>query len=276
MTANLQLRLHRTRQVITRSRSPERRRVEHRAVLVAPRSKAPPRRASRRRCSPPRRACSLASDVLCRSCPASPDLSVELRWHPPGPASAAASSKTTTSPGPGRLLPTSVLFRRPATVPVTSPSRAGFERRLRRPGHPGRLDPPPSPEGWLPEGMASDPAFVVDFCNQNSSRAQPRTARSLAASTDSTHPTRAGLGASSRRGWGLVRRIDRDVRVTSELPPIFFLMIPTQELALARGARGRRTSFHCPPAEVLEPGDGGLSPSIASHSTGAMLVDTRG
>lgn len=46
--------------------------AEHRAVLAAPRSKAPPRHASRRRCFPPRRACGPASDVLCRDHPARP------------------------------------------------------------------------------------------------------------------------------------------------------------------------------------------------------------
>jgi hypothetical protein len=58
----------------SRHRDPnlERRPAKHCAVLVMPRSKAPPRHASRRRCSPPRRACGPASDALCREHPARP------------------------------------------------------------------------------------------------------------------------------------------------------------------------------------------------------------
>lgn len=56
--------------------------------------------------------------------------------------------------------------------------------------------------------MALDPTSLVDFCNQNSPRAQPRIIRTSTRLRDVAHPARAGLEETSRRGWGPVRFID--------------------------------------------------------------------
>jgi len=290
LTANLQLQLHCSRQ------------ADH----PGPKPRASPCRAPRGpggasiegssapclpvRCSPSRRACSLASDVLCRDDPAPPDLSIAPRLLPPGPTVAVVSSKTPASPGPGRLPPTSIFSstparsrrsaftlrlgllvdrlrpealasapvppscsripgerawdrRRSATVPVTSQSRAGFDRRFHPPDPSGRLDPPRSTKERLGSGVSRRPLQSEQLASTTTHRSIPERP------ADSTHPARAGLGASSRWGWGPVRRIDRRIQMTPEVPPVLFLVAPTQELALARVAWGRRTSFRWPSAE---------------------------
>ena len=61
--------------------------------------------------------------------------------------------------------------------------------------------------------------YPVDFCNQNSLRARPRTRRTPMLAADVTRPARAGLGGTSGRGWGPVRLVDCRLRVASRLHP---------------------------------------------------------
>lgn len=224
---------------------------------MAPRSKAPPRRASRRRCSPPCRACSSASDALCRERPARPGLSTEPAPTPARPHlrrglvkdHAVARTRTpsadeyplphtSASPTPGLppfgfcRAPTASGRRLSSPRPLPFPRRGMGSRRIRHRAHDfaatSRLRAPYSPSRLprlarppaLHQGRASSPAFLVDLCNQNSLRAQPRLARSPTDFADSTHPARAGLGASSRWGWGPIRRVDRRIVMTPSLPPV--------------------------------------------------------
>jgi hypothetical protein len=164
------------------------------------------------------RARDVASDALCRDPPPpSRPLLAEGPWTasavPPGPPRPAASSKAADLAGPGRLPSTmdpssgSLPFRTASlpSVAAGSPPHARGDsprtpRRYRReqattPLHPFARSKSPSargrtaPEGcpsvrWgvgarpMPEGV--DPAPLVDFCNQNSPRAQPLISRSPA------------------------------------------------------------------------------------------------
>lgn len=102
---------------------------------------------------------------------------------------------------------------RSATALVTLPSRAGFRRRF----HPAvtRL----ARRSVLPGGMTSRPALLVDVCNQNSLRAQPRIVRTPEQPAGSTHPARAGLGAKLPMRWRPHRSNGPPVRVRPGVQP---------------------------------------------------------
>jgi len=152
------------------------------AVLAKPRSKAPPRGATRQRSSRPHtEPMPNASDVLCRGLARTgSDLSVgPLRWGRQArlrdrlvkgdrfvetrtPSLDECSLPRPLEPCGSRARD----HREPATVPTALPPRAGFRRpftvrargRMARPGRHERSDQTP----------------LVDFCNQNNPRAQPR------------------------------------------------------------------------------------------------------
>jgi hypothetical protein len=207
--------------------------MERYAVLVEPRSKAPPRCASRQRRFPPR-----AEPV---AWPLTPSVAAPLDQlrpfgrtqpaEPPGPAPTAVSSKTTASARPGRLPSTSAPSPAPIRPGLTAcaagPTRSGRGFRLRPPigedrgcgifessppcsrfCHRGPASDVPSPPeheaGWLdPRAVKrSDQTPLVDFCNQNNPRAQPRD-RPTPGSERRRH-SRPSLRWAGRRppGWG--------------------------------------------------------------------------
>jgi hypothetical protein len=167
------------------------------------------------------RACRPISDALTTTAPLDPAFQLDPRWPPLGSSSATASSMTAASSKPGRLPSTGALssatrsrlllaqtpktkprnHRAPATVPAlcadrlrTSCSPLGShedEPRTNRTAISARL----------PEAGA-ERVSPVDFCNRNSSRAQPRTNRSPVETADVTHPARAGLGGEPPGGVG--------------------------------------------------------------------------
>ena len=122
LTAKLQLRLHHNHRFRYPRRKPRVRPDGHRAVLAGPRSKAPPRRASRRRCFSPRRACRSTSDALCRS-------------------SSLPRSFDRAAPTPARPLLHRGLVKDHAAAGTRTPSAAEYPRRR------SSADPPPCP--WL-------------------------------------------------------------------------------------------------------------------------------
>lgn len=109
--------------------------------------------------------------------------------HPRSPRLACAS--------PRLALPRS--HRRPATVSAAADRlRAPFRLRYPDRGFPRRR--PSARPNAARQSMALSPTPLVDLCNQNSPRAQPRTFRTSTRLLDVAHPARAGLEETSRRG----------------------------------------------------------------------------
>ena len=146
----------------------------HRVVLVGPRSKAPPRRASRRWCCPPRRACSSASDVLCRRCPAR----VNFR-------SRRAHTRQTLAPP------------RPRQRPRLHLDQDAFRRRVPSPPHrracPAFCLAASAVHPLRPETVVSAPSpFVSSGCPRRHLRKKARDPRG-SATAPVTSPPRTGF-----------------------------------------------------------------------------------
>ena len=166
-----------------------------------------------------RRACSSASDALCRDDLASPGLSV-------------GSALATT-----RLLLRRRLVKDSNFIETKAPSIDGvasFTHRVHvrtSPTRAGELDQQAA------RGRAPITTSPVDFCNQISLRAQPRTLRAPVETADVAHPARAGLGGDLRTGLGPRPPRRLLIRVASRLPP-------------AHEPHGPNEGFHLTPAEL--------------------------
>lgn len=152
----------------------ERRPAEHRAVLVMPRSKAPPRHASRRRCLPPRRACGPASDALCREHPARPTFrssraGTRQTFAPPWPRQRPrrrngqdAFRRRVPSP-PHQLVPDAWFL--PCGFVARRPTPAG-DSRLRCPVRPPRRPFPALACFGRNRGILEDPPPSARLCHR--------------------------------------------------------------------------------------------------------------